>query len=258
MAMALSPPDTRDLSDTNGGSPLIGLREIEKRYPGRDVREAALNKVTLTINRGERIGVMGRSGSGKSTLLNILAALTWPTSGRYEFDGAAVSLMGVNSRGSIRLRRRTGYVGQTSDLLGNFDVRSNVRLAAACRKQIVTDDEVCSWLERVGLADKARDRPSQLSGGERQRVNIARALACKPLALFADEPTGSLDLHTSRRVLDLMHKLAKETKTTLILVTHVPDYAAECERQLCLRNGSLYHDECGMSRGSLVDFIEGA
>ena len=258
MARMSSFPDIRDLPDINSRSPLIDLQEIEKRYSGRDAREAALKKVTLTINQGERIGIMGRSGSGKSTLLNILAALTWPTSGYYKFDGEVVNLMGVNSRGSISLRRRMGYVGQTSDLLGNFDVRSNVRLAASCRRQIITDDEVFSWLEKVGLADKGWDRPSQLSGGERQRVNIARALACKPLVLFADEPTGSLDLHTSRCVLDLMHDLAEETGIALILVTHVPDYAAECERQLCLRNGSLHHNECGMSRDSLVDFIEGA
>ena len=242
-------------SAVDQAAPLMRLREVGKRYPGQGPSEASLIDIDLAIARGERIGVVGRSGSGKSTLLNILAALVAPSSGRYEFAGETIGSDGVNNRSSIRLRRRVGYISQSSQLLGNFDVLSNMRLAAACRNRVVSSEEAYHCLASVGLADKARSRPNELSGGESQRVNIARALLCKPLVLFADEPTGALDLHTSRNVLGLMHKLTEEIEATLVLVTHVPEYATECERQLCLAHGQLRRDDLAMRCGALERFI---
>ena len=223
-------------------------------YPGK-AGAASLSDVSLEIRRGESVGVVGRSGSGKSTLLNILAALLSPTRGRYLFDGEVVGRVGTNSPSTIRLRRGSGYISQSSDLISNLDVFANVKLAAACRRRRVANDEALHSLEAVGLVDKARAQPSELSGGERQRVNIARAMLCRPEIVFADEPTGALDLYTSRRVLDLMHRLTRETGTTLILVTHVPAYATDCTRQLCLSAGRLYRDTRGMAVDALTRFI---
>ena len=147
-------------------------------------------------------------------------------------------------------------MSQASQLLGNFDALGNVRLAAACRGRTVTEETARGWLERVGLAHRAKARPSELSGGERQRVNIARALVCEPLVVLADEPTGELDLHTSRRILELIHALTEQAKAALVLVTHAPEYAAQCERQLCLEDGWLRHDERAMEREMLEAFIK--
>ena len=235
---------------------LIRLEAVEKRYQGQSTAQASLKATDLTIAKGERIGVVGRSGSGKSTLLNILAALVAPTAGSYEFEGEPVGGAEVNAPDAVRVRRRVGFVSQASQLLGNFDALGNVRLAAACRGRVVNDEEAGGWLERVGLAHRAKARPSELSGGERQRVNIARALICKPLVLLADEPTGELDLHTSRRILGLMHALTEDVGAALVLVTHAPEYAAECGRQLCLEDGWLRHDERAMRRDTLEAFIE--
>ena len=236
---------------------MISLHGVWMRYPGSAPNTASLADINLEITRGERVAVVGRSGSGKSTLLNIVAALLSPTSGRYLYDGEAVGRAEANSRSAIGLRRRAGYIGQGSDLIDNLNVLGNVKLAAACRQRRVADDEVLHWLEQVGLKDRARSKPSELSGGERQRVSIARAMLCQPEILLADEPTGSLDPHTAHHVLDLMHTLTREITATLILVTHISAYAAECDRQLCLDAGRLHHDERGLPPDALDRFIAG-
>ena len=236
---------------------LITLQGVWMCYPGTTANSASLADINLEITPGESVAVVGRSGSGKSTLLNILAALISPTSGRYLYNGEAVEMDRANSPSAIRLRRRAGYVSQGSDLIGNFSVLGNVKLAAACRQRRIKDDEALHWLEKVGLKDRSRAKPSELSGGERQRVNIARAMLCKPEILLADEPTGALDPHTSRHVLGLMHELTGKTATTLILVTHVPEYAAECARQLFLNAGRVHHDERGLAIDTLRRFIAG-
>ena len=210
--------------------------------------------VSLGIEPGESVAIVGRSASGKSTLINIMCALASMSAGKYSFDGTEVVAPSSNSRGAVALRRQIGYVSQWSELLENFNVRRNVQMAARCRRARVSNADANRWLEAVGLAGLGDRWPAQLSGGQRQRVNIARALACEPKVIFADEPTGSLDVATARDIMKLMFALTENR--TLILVTHMPDYAAECQRQLCLHQGRLQRDEKHMTRDDIVGFIE--
>ena len=235
---------------------MIELRSIWKRFPGQTDQNAALKGVSASVRQGERLAIVGRSASGKSTLINVMCALAAPTAGSYEFDGRPVRMRSANSVAAIELRRRAGYVGQFSDLLGNFNVLSNVKLAANCRKNRVSDTRAQEWLREVDLEGEGRKVPAQLSGGQRQRVSIARALACEPRVLFADEPTGSLDVFTATEIMDLILRLARDSNTTLVLVTHTPAFAAMCERQLCLRDGRVVRDECSMSDHDIEDFVK--
>ena len=210
----------------------------------------------LQIESGDTVAIIGRSGSGKSTLINVMCALMAPTSGTYRFFGREVAFRLTNSRAAVRLRQRCGYVSQSSDMMNNLSVIENVKLAAECRRSQIRDDDAHGWLAAVGLADQAGKYPVHLSGGERQRANIARALACRPDVLFADEPTGALDVSTSRSILDLMTRLTDENDSTLILVTHSPEYAVRCNRQICLSGGRIEADRTRMGTEAIVQFIE--
>ena len=234
---------------------MIELREIWKCFPGQSESECALRDVSIRLANAERIAVVGRSASGKSTLLNILCALSRPTRGQYFFEGQPMKGGGVHSQAARALRRRAGYIGQSSDLLSGMDILSNVRLAAICRDTKLSDAIALEWLDRVGLADTAAKVPAQLSGGQRQRVSIARTLACRPSVVFADEPTGSLDVATAREVMDQMFELTGETRTTLVLVTHAPEFAARCERQLCIRRGRITGDVRTLDSEAIVEFL---
>ena len=141
-------------------------------------------------------------------------------------------------------------------MMNNLSVIENVKLAAESRRTEIHDDDVRYWLDAVGLNGQATKYPVHLSGGERQRANIARALACHPDVLFADEPTGSLDVATSRSIIDLMRRLSHENRSTFILVTHSPEYAARCNRQICLRDGQIREDRTRMNTDEIVQFIE--
>ena len=236
---------------------MIELSWIWKRFPGQTGERAALEDVSVGVRQGEQLAIVGRSASGKSTLINVMCALASPSSGSYKFNGRPVMVEDARSGAALELRRQAGYVSQFSDLLGNFDVLDNVKLAAHCRNARVSDADAECWLKRVGLVGEGRKSPAELSGGQRQRVSIARALACKPKVLFADEPTGSLDVSTATEIMKLIHELALDAKTTLILVTHTPDFAAMCERQLCLDGGRVVRDERGMSKEDIVNFLMG-
>ena len=233
---------------------MMVLDRVSKRFPNQSQDEAALRDVSVAIEPGESLAIVGRSASGKSTLINIMCALVSLTTGKYLFNGRPVAASSSNSRTAVGLRRQIGYVSQWSELLGNFSVRSNVQMAARCRRMRLDDREADRWLETVGLSGLGDRSTSQLSGGQRQRVNIARALACEPSAVIADEPTGSLDVATARGIMELIHELT--VNRTLVLVTHVPDYAAACRRQLCLHEGRLLHDVQGMTSAEIVQFID--
>ena len=234
----------------------IELAHVSKSFAQRGREIESLRNICLQIRSGDKVAIVGRSGSGKSTLINVMCALLAPTSGTYRFFGQEVAFRFTNSRAAVRLRQRCGYVSQASDMMNNLKVVENVKLAAECRRMRIRDADAHHWLTEVGLADQADKYPVHLSGGERQRANIARALACRPDVLFADEPTGALDVSTSRSILALMTRLADENGSTFILVTHSPDYAVQCNRQICLSGGRVEADRTQMSAEEIVEFIE--
>jgi putative ABC transport system ATP-binding protein len=203
----------------------------------------ALRDVSLEIQRGEYVAIMGPSGSGKSTLMNLIGCLDTPTSGRYDLNGTNVSEMDDNQLAEIR-NREIGFVFQTFNLLPRSNALHNVELpliyagvSAENRRNIAL-----AALEEVGLADRIHHKPNELSGGQRQRVAVARALVNKPSILLADEPTGNLDSKTGAEIMALFEELARRGNT-IIVVTHEEDIARHAHRILRIRDGLIASDE---------------
>lgn len=224
---------------------LIHLQKISRRYQMGSETVHALREVSLEIQRGEYVAIMGPSGSGKSTLMNLIGCLDTPTSGQYELNGVQVSEMDDNQLAEIR-NKEIGFIFQTFNLLPRSDALHNVELPliyagvpAEERRQIALDA-----LSNVGLADRVHHKPNELSGGQRQRVAVARALVNKPSLLLADEPTGNLDTKTGNEILALFSELARKGNT-LIVVTHEEDVARHARRILRIRDGLIASDEAG-------------
>ena len=218
---------------------MITLANVSKRYSSEPSLSAALDRVNLTVERGEFVAVMGPSGSGKTTMLNIVGLIDTPSSGRYVFGGEDVSNRSIDQLAELR-RRYVGFIFQSFHLIADLDVRENVELPlryqGVPRAQWRT--RVREVLELVGLDARARDFPDELSGGEQQRVAIARALVNDPSLIVADEPTGSLDGRNDADVLDMLATLHREGATVL-MVTHSEDRAARAERVVHLRGGRI-------------------
>lgn len=230
------------------GRAVIELVDVTKVYRTGDVALRALDGVTLAVDAGEFIAVMGSSGSGKSTLMNIIGCLDRPTSGSYELDGRRVSGM---SRGELaRIRNRSlGFVFQHFNLLARTSALENVELpleyagaSAKARRKKAT-----AALASVGLADRLEHHPNQLSGGQQQRVAIARAIVNDPKVILADEPTGALDSKTSVDVMAIFQELWR-TGITVVLVTHEPDVAAFASRLVVMRDGRVTSDRAQVPR----------
>ncbi len=241
-----------ELSSTSPGSPVsapaganatIRLENVSKTYNLGEVQVQALRGVSLEINAGEFVAVMGASGSGKSTLMNILGCLDRPTKGRYLLDGTDVS--GLTKRELAKIRnQKIGFVFQQFNLLARTSALENVELPTIYAGIPFAERAVRAQqaLERVGLAERAHHFPSQLSGGQQQRVAIARGLVNNPSILLADEPTGNLDSRTSVEIMDIFQRLNQEHGLTVVIVTHEPDIARYVKRALDFRDGRLRTD----------------
>ncbi|HSX15184.1 MAG TPA: ABC transporter ATP-binding protein [Candidatus Saccharimonadales bacterium] len=222
---------------------LIELNEVSKLYGFGDATSVALDEVSLTIEHGECVAVMGPSGSGKSTLMNIIGLLDRPTHGDYHLGGKKVSRLGGNQRAKVR-RDKLGFIFQSFNLLPRLTAIDNVSLPLLYKGMSLGRRMKKSWdmLERVGLGDRAYYYPRQLSGGQTQSVAIARALVNEPQLIIADEPTGNLDSNSSRLVMELLSEIHK-SGNTVIFVTHNPELTRFATRVVYMQDGAIKYDE---------------
>lgn len=222
--------------------PVIALREATKTYGMGEIAVHALAGVSLTVQRGEYVAIMGASGSGKSTLMNIIGCLDNATSGRYLLDGVDVSTLDELALSIVR-NRKVGFVFQSFNLIPRTTALANVELPLVYGAATKTERRrrALEALEAVGLADRVDHLPSQLSGGQQQRVAIARAIVTNPAIVLADEPTGALDSASSAEVLDIFGDLNSQART-VIMITHEADVAARAGRVVRLRDGLVIED----------------
>jgi len=218
---------------------MIQLTNVSKTY-GDGGAVQALYNLSLTVEQGERVAVMGPSGSGKSTLLNLICGLDQPTSGSIKLEGVELATLDDDRRTRLR-REKLGMIFQTFNLLPTLTAIENVALPLRLQgvRKRETEERATAMLERVGLKVRSHHRPDELSGGERQRVAIARALVFRPPILLGDEPTGNLDSATGEDILRLLNDLHNEFNNTILLVTHNDLAAAFCDRVLTLRDGKF-------------------
>ena len=236
-------------------TPVIQLHDLVKTYQTGEVEVKAVRGITLEIQRGEFVAIMGASGSGKSTLMNTLGCLDQPTSGTYRLDGVAVA--GLDRKRLAKLRNhKLGFVFQGFNLLARTSAQDNVELPLFYTHPLVSlrnrHERAGQALEQVGLGQRRDHHPSQLSGGQQQRVAIARALVNRPEVLLADEPTGNLDTRTSIELMGLFQEL-NDNGITIIMVTHELDIAAYCKRIVVMRDGQIISDTPNENRRSARD-----
>jgi len=245
---------------------LIQLTDVSKTYDLGEVKVEALRNVSMTIEAGEYVALIGPSGSGKSTLMNTLGCLDRPTSGSYLLEGKEVTAMSANERAAIR-NRHVGFVFQNFNLLSRTSAIENVELPLLYSKGLSAKERrtrALAKLEQVGLLDRLDHHPSQLSGGQQQRVAIARALVNEPSIIITDEPTGNLDSRTGREVIRVFRELNQQSGITVIVVTHDPHVARDANRVAVLGDGKIVDDTTNYDRAveSLQKFeaaaLEGA
>ncbi|HEX7140757.1 MAG TPA: ABC transporter ATP-binding protein [Vicinamibacterales bacterium] len=221
----------------------VELVNLTKNYKRGSEVIRALDDVTLTIPKGEFVAVVGRSGSGKTTMLDLLGLLLKPTSGSLFIDGIDTTKLSDRDRAHMRARR-VGFVFQEYNLLSGLNVLENVMLPL----RYVHDHKdgkahAIELIERVGLSDRIKHRPTELSGGQMQRVAIARSMVNRPSLILLDEPTGAVDTETAQQLVDLLKRLNAEEQVTIVLVTHDLDVAGQAKRQIRLKDGRVLSDE---------------
>ena len=227
--------------------PVVRLVDLTRSFQLGDTEVRALRGLSVSIDRGEFVAIMGSSGSGKSTLMNIIGCLDRPTSGQFVFEGRDVAGLTEPELADIR-SQKIGFVFQSFNLLPRTSALENVLLPllygdAAALTSSERSARGLAMLASVGLSDRARNMPNQLSGGQQQRIALARALINQPAVLLADEPTGNLDTHTSHEIMDIIRRLNREQRVTVIVVTHESDIAAYADRVIVMRDGKILTDE---------------
>jgi putative ABC transport system ATP-binding protein len=232
---------------------LIVCQDLWKMYRLGDVEVQALCGLSLTIERGEFVALMGTSGSGKSTLMNLLGCLDTPTKGHYWLDGREVASASQDQLADIR-NRQIGFVFQSFNLIPRTSAMENVQLPLFYRGLPLREQRAraADALNRVGLAGREQHYPSQLSGGQQQRVAIARALVTSPAILLADEPTGNLDTESSSDIMAILSDLNRRDGLTILVVTHDSDVAAYTSRELLMKDGQLVSDRDRLAAGAVT------
>jgi len=220
---------------------MIHLENIVKIYIIGDTKVNALDHISLDIESGEMVSIMGPPGSGKSTMMNLLGCLDRPTEGRYELDGIDVSRMGDDELAAVR-NKKIGFVFQSYNLLPRLNAVMNVELPLIYNGLGNRHKRALEAMEAVGIAKRAHHKPSEMSGGEQQRVAIARALVNDPPLILADEPTGNLDTKTSHSIMEFLQNLNKKG-ITIVIVTHEEDIAGYTKRTIYLRDGSIVNEK---------------
>ncbi len=228
---------------------VIELKGIRKSYfIGKPNELEVLHGIDLTIYKGEFVAIVGESGSGKSTLMNIIGVLDSATAGEYILNGENIKSIKENEKAAIR-NRNIGFIFQNFNLIGRSNILKNVELpmiyAKVSSKQ--RRKKALALLTSVNMDNRVHHLPSELSGGQKQRVAIARALANDPSIILADEPTGALDSQTSAQVMEILHTLHRESKNTIILITHNPELAKQCKRIVTIKDGDIISDVKGES-----------
>jgi ABC-type lipoprotein export system ATPase subunit len=237
------------------GVRLVGLTKNYKR--GSEIIHA-LDGVTLDIEKGEFIAVVGRSGSGKTTMLDLLGLLLKPTAGSLFIDDVDTSKLGDRDRARMRARK-VGFVFQEYNLLSGLNVLENVMLPLRYVKDgSAGKQHAIELIDRVGLADRVKHRPGELSGGQMQRVAIARSMVNRPSLILLDEPTGAVDTETAQQLVDLLKRLNTEDQVTIVLVTHDTDISRQAKRQIRLKDGKVLTDELLPVNGEVTGSAGGA
>ncbi|MBR5356140.1 MAG: ABC transporter ATP-binding protein [Lachnospiraceae bacterium] len=237
---------------------IIDMKGIVKKFfIGTPNEFAALKGVDLKVYEGEFVAIVGASGSGKSTLMNIIGSLDRPTEGEYLLDGVNVTEAKDAQLSKIR-NSKVGFVFQTYNLIAKTNAQKNVEMpmlyAGLGAKE--RSERAKELLELVGMEERRKHLPEELSGGQKQRVAIARAMANDPAIILADEPTGALDSQTGRLVMDIFHKLHKEQGKTVVLITHSPELAEECERIITIKDGLIIGERKGTNKAPSMEANE--
>jgi len=221
---------------------VIKLKNVSKTYTLSGINVNAVKSVNLDIDQGEFASIMGPSGSGKSTMMNILGCLDIPSNGDYFLDNVEVGKLDDNQLAQIR-GEKVGFIFQTYNLLPRISAFDNVMMGLAYTSNTNSKDKAVEALTKVGLDKRMHHKPAEMSGGEQQRVSIARALVKSPLLVLADEPTGALDTKTGSEIMEILKQLNKDSKITVLIVTHEPHIAEQTNRIISFRDGEIINDK---------------